>query len=243
LEGTLSYTYDAAGHVASIASSNSNGASVSYDYDDLNRLSTVVDNRLGSTTSYTYDAANNLATVTYPNGVQTVFQYDTLSRVSGLAQQQGTNQAPQYSAQSWASAVATAQTTQHVGEVVYQETRPMSDSGKANVPLTTAREMIADVYLNGNHIMAPGTNKTKSGQEKAALSDSLQAASNAVMNRQFHNDITGGAKKYNQSPNDHSGSPGGGAFCPNSCPIKGSYGPYVNANPSVPVERYINIYN
>ena len=45
-EGTLSYTYDAAGHVASIASSNSNGASVAYAYDDLNRLSTVVDNRL-----------------------------------------------------------------------------------------------------------------------------------------------------------------------------------------------------
>ena len=25
-------------------------------------------------------------------------------------------------------------------------------------------------------------------------------------------------------------------------PIKGSYGPYFNANPSVPVEHYINIY-
>lgn len=42
-EGTLNYTYDAAGHVASISSSNANGASMSYTYDDLNRLSTVVD--------------------------------------------------------------------------------------------------------------------------------------------------------------------------------------------------------
>ena len=159
------------------------------------------------------------------------------------AQQTSINQAPQYSAQSWESAVATAQTIQHVGEVVYQETRPMSDNGKANVPLTTAREMIADVYLNGNHNMALGTNNAKSSQEKAALSDSIHATINAVMNRQFHNDITGGAKKYNQSPNDHSGRAGGGAFCPNSCPIKGSYGPYLNANPKVPVEHYINIYN
>jgi hypothetical protein len=120
---------------------------------------------------------------------------------------------------------------------------PMSDNGKANLPLTTAREMIADVYLNGNHIMAPGnTNKTHNDQEKAALSDSIHAALNAVINRQFHNDITGGATKYNQSPNDRSGRAGGGAFCPNSCPIKGSYGPYVNANPSVPVEHWINIY-
>jgi YD repeat-containing protein len=45
-EGTLSYTFDAAGHVATIASSNTNGASVSYTYDDLNRLANVVDTRL-----------------------------------------------------------------------------------------------------------------------------------------------------------------------------------------------------
>ena len=86
-EGTLSYTYDAAGHVASIASSNSNGASVAYAYDDLNRLSTVVDNRLhgNQTTTYTYDPANNLATAIYSNGVQSVMTYDVLNRITGLA--------------------------------------------------------------------------------------------------------------------------------------------------------------
>jgi hypothetical protein len=39
-----------------MTSSNPNGASISSTYDSLNRLSTVVDNRLGSgqnTTSYT----------------------------------------------------------------------------------------------------------------------------------------------------------------------------------------------
>jgi YD repeat-containing protein len=68
-EGTLSYTYDAAGNLASIASSNASGASMSYAYDSLNRLSSVVDSRLGTTT-YTYDGASNLGTVTYPNGVK-----------------------------------------------------------------------------------------------------------------------------------------------------------------------------
>jgi len=53
-EGTLSYTYDAAGNLASIAFSNANGASMSYSYDLLNRLSSVTDSRLGTTT-YTYD--------------------------------------------------------------------------------------------------------------------------------------------------------------------------------------------
>jgi len=85
-EGTLSYTYDAAGHVASIQSSNANGASAAYTYDDLNRLSAVVDNRLSgnTTTTYTYDPASNLATATYPNGLQSMFTYDQLNRVSQL---------------------------------------------------------------------------------------------------------------------------------------------------------------
>jgi YD repeat-containing protein len=65
-EGTLNYTYDAAGHVASIASSNTNGASMFYTYDSLDRLSTVVDNRLSGSNATTYncDDANNVATVT-----------------------------------------------------------------------------------------------------------------------------------------------------------------------------------
>ena len=85
-EGTLSYTYDAAGHVATITSSNPNGASASYRYDELNRLSAVVDNRLpgNNTTTYTYDPANNLAMATLPNGLRSSFSYDQLNRVTSL---------------------------------------------------------------------------------------------------------------------------------------------------------------
>lgn len=87
-EGTLTYSYDAAGNVASMASSNANGASASYSYDALNRLSSVVDNRLPSgtnTTTYTYDNANNLVTATYPNGIASTFQYDALNRGTSLS--------------------------------------------------------------------------------------------------------------------------------------------------------------
>jgi YD repeat-containing protein len=85
-EGTLSYTYDAAGNLATMTSSNTNGASVAYTYDDLNRLSTVVDNRLTgqNATTYTYDAASNLATATYPNGLQATFNYDRLNRLTSV---------------------------------------------------------------------------------------------------------------------------------------------------------------
>jgi RHS repeat-associated protein len=82
----LNYTYDAAGHVASITSSNTNGASMAYTYDDLNRLGTVVDSRLGTTT-YAYDPANNVTTATYPNSFQTIYTYDELNRITAQASQ------------------------------------------------------------------------------------------------------------------------------------------------------------
>lgn len=85
-EGTLNYTYDAASNVASMSSSNANGVSVGYTYDSLNRLSTVVDNRLTgqNTTTYTYDTASNLVTASYPNTLQSTFHYDQLNRLTAL---------------------------------------------------------------------------------------------------------------------------------------------------------------
>ena len=86
-QSTLGYTYYADGQVESITSSNANGASVTYAYDDLNRLSTVVDNNLTgqNTTTYTYDPASNVATVLYPNGLQSSFTYDQLNRLTELS--------------------------------------------------------------------------------------------------------------------------------------------------------------
>jgi YD repeat-containing protein len=86
-EGTLSYPSLPTGKVETIVSSNTNGAPVSYSYDDLNRLSTVVDNRLSgnNTTTYSYDPASNLATATYSNGLQSTFTYDPLNRLTAMS--------------------------------------------------------------------------------------------------------------------------------------------------------------
>jgi len=86
-EGTLNYTYYSTGKVETIQSSNANGVSVSYSYDGLNRMSTVVDNRLSgnNTTTYSYDDASNVATVTYPNGLKSTFTYDTQNRLTELS--------------------------------------------------------------------------------------------------------------------------------------------------------------
>ena len=85
--GTLSYSYDGAGNLASMSSNHVNGVLVAYAYDDLNRLSTVVDNRLhgNQTTTYTYDPASNVATVAYPNGLTSTFTYDPLNRLTAMS--------------------------------------------------------------------------------------------------------------------------------------------------------------
>ena len=86
-EGTLFYGYDGVGNLASISSNHANGISISLAYDSLNRLSTVVDNRLPSganTTTYVYDPANNVVTETAPNGLQTTFNYDQQNRLTSL---------------------------------------------------------------------------------------------------------------------------------------------------------------
>jgi RHS repeat-associated protein len=84
--GTISYTYDAAGDVTEISSSNQNGAVMAYQYDKLNRLSTVTVPGQ-SPTLYSYDAVGNLSGYTYPNGVATTLQYDPLNRLTSLASQ------------------------------------------------------------------------------------------------------------------------------------------------------------
>jgi RHS repeat-associated protein len=96
-EGTLSYSYDFAGNLQTIRSSNTNGASVNYAYDALNRLSKVTDNRLTSgVTSYSYDNAGNLSGYLYPNSVQTGFAYDPLNRLRNVQVAQGTSTIASY---------------------------------------------------------------------------------------------------------------------------------------------------
>jgi YD repeat-containing protein len=86
-EGTLTYTYDAGGNVASINSSNTNGTSVAYAWDAANQLSTVTDNRLGGMTTAAYTATGRPASLAQPNGVNATYAYDSLDRVTSIAWQ------------------------------------------------------------------------------------------------------------------------------------------------------------
>ena len=67
-------------------SATASGVSLSYQYDELNRLKKVTDNRLTGSkdTLYTYDAVGNLQTLTYPNAVTNLYSYDALNRLTNL---------------------------------------------------------------------------------------------------------------------------------------------------------------
>src|SRR5437867_3870330 len=84
--GTLKYTYDAAGNLLTLDSTTASGVSLSYQYDELNRLKKVTDNRLTGSkdTLYTCDGVGNLQTLTYPNGVTNLYSYDALNRLTNL---------------------------------------------------------------------------------------------------------------------------------------------------------------
>jgi len=83
-QGTLNYTYDANGNVLSVQSDNANGVRVSYEYDDLDQLSAVIDPHVGRCT-YSYDAVGNYRTHALANGLTTVYGYDALHRVTAMA--------------------------------------------------------------------------------------------------------------------------------------------------------------
>jgi RHS repeat-associated protein len=89
-QGTLTYTYDAAGHLAAARSSNTNGFSVTYGYDELDRLESVVDRAAaGGTTTYSHDPVGNILGLTLPNGVQTAYAYDVVDRPTGVTHTRG----------------------------------------------------------------------------------------------------------------------------------------------------------
>ena len=77
--GKVTNTYDLAGNLLSLASSNAGGASMAYSYDPLNRLSSVTDST--GVITYRYDAVGNLNSFSYPNGTSTNYTYDALNRL------------------------------------------------------------------------------------------------------------------------------------------------------------------
>jgi RHS repeat-associated protein/uncharacterized repeat protein (TIGR01451 family) len=83
--GALLYTYDARGNLLSLQSTNPEGASVTYAYDPLDRLTSVTDDRLpDGTARYAYDTVGNLHEMRLPNGLRSTYGYDLVNRLTSL---------------------------------------------------------------------------------------------------------------------------------------------------------------
>ncbi|HXH81927.1 MAG TPA: RHS repeat domain-containing protein, partial [Candidatus Tectomicrobia bacterium] len=78
--GTVSYTYDAAGRRTSMTVSGQ--ATVTYGYDTADRLTSITQG--SQTVSFAYDAAGRRTSLSLPNGVVTEYAYDAASQLTGL---------------------------------------------------------------------------------------------------------------------------------------------------------------
>ncbi len=88
LSGTLanSYGYDAASNRTSFT--DPAGATSTYSYDTLNRLTGLANSNSG-TFGFGYDALGRRTTLTRPNGVNTSYTYDNLSRLLSVLHNAG----------------------------------------------------------------------------------------------------------------------------------------------------------
>jgi RHS repeat-associated protein len=83
-QGSLAYTYEPFGNLATVESSATNGTKLNYYYDSLNRLIQVTD-RFGNSATYVYDPAGNLKTERYSNNVTNMYSYNLLDQLTNIS--------------------------------------------------------------------------------------------------------------------------------------------------------------
>jgi RHS repeat-associated protein len=83
-QGSVSYTYDAAGRRTSMTVFGQ--PTVNYSYDNANRLLQIAQG--SSVVSFTYDAAGRRTSLTLPNGVLVEYAYDAASRLTSITYKQ-----------------------------------------------------------------------------------------------------------------------------------------------------------
>ncbi|MBP8810393.1 MAG: RHS repeat protein [Kofleriaceae bacterium] len=80
----LDFQYDAGGNRTAVTTTTASGdATVTYAYDELNRMAAVA--RGAAVHQYAYDAAGQLTRLTRPNGTSTDYGYDVRGRAASLA--------------------------------------------------------------------------------------------------------------------------------------------------------------
>ncbi|QNM96752.1 RHS repeat-associated core domain-containing protein [Chitinimonas koreensis] len=84
---SIAYAYDEAGNRVELISAFQR---LRFEYDDMNRLAAVTDDR--GTTRYAYDGVGNRTAIVRPNGVRTDYGYDVQNRLVSLTHQTATGE-------------------------------------------------------------------------------------------------------------------------------------------------------
>jgi hypothetical protein len=131
---------------------------------------------------------------------------------------------------------ARKETVYQIGGIVNAETQGMKDSKSENMPLSKAREEIAEVRINGDQLYGDKV-ETLAGMASPKYSGpdfqaSLDAAANAAWNKLTGVSLTGGATNYRmwKSMND-----AGPAW---NMPVYTTAGPYLSTTPYTVVSTY-----
>ena len=83
-QGTVNYTYDTAGHRATMTPASQ--AQIAYSYDNAGRLSSILQGTQGGA-YFGYDNANRRTTVTLANGLISTYGYDNASQLTSILYQ------------------------------------------------------------------------------------------------------------------------------------------------------------
>jgi len=128
------------------------------------------------------------------------------------------------------------ETVYQIGGIVNAETRGMKDSKSENVPLSKAREEIAEVRINGDQLYGDKVGKyagmqppNYSGPDFQA---SLDAAANAAYNKLIGVSDTGDATNYQMTKSTDDTGPFYGL------PIYTTAGPYLSPTPYTVINTY-----
>ena len=114
---TKTYTYDLAGNRTSFVLTKNGEVvqSVTYTYDNLNRLATVSENGILQAID-TYDVNGNRASLTYANGVEESYAYNKANWIARLENKKGEETLSSFSYTYYASGSQKSE-TDHTGKI------------------------------------------------------------------------------------------------------------------------------
>ena len=127
------------------------------------------------------------------------------------------------------------ETVYQIGGIVNAETQGMKDSAAENVPLSTARQEIAEVRINGDQLWGDRVDKYARMQPPLYSGPdfqlSLDAAANAAWNKLNGVSLTGGATNMNMRTTTDTRPFQG-------MPIYTTAGPYLSPTPNIVINTY-----